>query len=71
MWDSRGGGGGAAHTSVYDPVVVQIGDGAQRGADQIARVGFVIRALTAYPIEQLAAERKIGYQVHCTSPRLF
>jgi len=41
---------------VDDPVVVEIGDGAQRRADQFARVGFVVASFTTYPIEELTAE---------------
>ena len=49
--------------AVDNTMVVQVGDGRQRSAHQVRRVGLVVAALPAYPVEQLAAQREVGHKV--------
>jgi hypothetical protein len=53
--------------AVHDTVVVEICDGGEGRADQVCSVRLVVVALTTYAVEQLAAEREVGYEVYCDS----
>jgi hypothetical protein len=51
--------------AVDDPVVVKIGDGREDLADELGGVRLVVAALTAYAVEELAAEGKVGDKIYC------
>ena len=50
---------------MYDAVVVEVGDGAEGGSDQIRSIRFVIGAFAADAIEQLAAKGEVRDEVDC------
>lgn len=49
--------------AVDDAVVVQVGDGRERRADEVGGVGFVVGALAADAVEELAAEGQVRDEV--------
>ena len=50
---------------MHDAVVVEVGYGAQSSSDQIRSVRFVVGALAADAIEELAAESEVRDKVDC------
>ena len=53
-----------------DAVIVEVGDGGECGTDKVGSIGFVVAALTAYPVEQFAAESKVGDKIDWGEARL-
>lgn len=50
---------------MHNAVVVEVGDGAEGSSDQIGGVRFVVGALAADAIEELAAKSEIRDEVDC------
>ena len=50
---------------MYDTMVVEVGDSAESGSDQIGGVRFVVGALAADAIKELAAESEVRDEVDC------
>ena len=48
-----------------DPVVVEVGDGAEGGSYQVGGVRLVVGALAADAIEELTAKGEVRDEVHC------
>lgn len=46
---------------MYNPVIVEIGDGRESCADEVCSVGFVVASFSTYSIEQFTAEGEVGY----------
>lgn len=49
--------------AVHDAVGVEVGDGGEGGQDQGGGVGFVVVALAADAVEELAAQGEVGDEV--------
>lgn len=52
---------------MYNAVVVEVSNGGEGGADEISSVGLVVAALAADTVEELTAEREVGYEVYYTT----
>ena len=46
--------------SMHDAVVVEVCDSRECGTDKVASVGFVVVALSADAVEELASKREVG-----------
>ncbi len=44
-------------------MVVEVGDGGEGCADEVCGVGFVVASLSAYAVEELAAEGEVRDEV--------
>lgn len=51
--------------SVYDAMVMKIRNSGKSCSYEVGGIRFVVVALAANAVEELASERQIGYQVHC------
>jgi hypothetical protein len=56
--------------SMHDAVVMKVCDSRKCGADKIASIRFVVVALSADAVEQLAAKCEVGNKVHYARSQL-
>lgn len=49
---------------MYNAMIVQISHRGQHGAGKVCRVGLVVTPLATDTVEELAAQGKIGDQIH-------
>lgn len=51
--------------SVYNSMVVEVGDSGECCSNQVCGIRLVVVALSTDAVEQLASKRKVGHKVYC------